>query len=81
MFYETERIVRKQEKYVKSKAYDIIEDFKRRGLSDEESLACVELSIKNTNAEDISSDFLSMARKILINNHGAKNVHTIKESI
>ena len=43
MFYETERMVRKQQKYEKSMAYDIIDMFKKKGLNNRETLACIEV--------------------------------------
>jgi hypothetical protein len=65
MFYDTERIVRKQEKYEKSKAYDIISTLKLKGLSTKESLACIEImSFLDSNNESKNA-ILNLAHQII----------------
>lgn len=64
MFYETERIVRKQQAYVKTKAYEIINDFKKAGLSTDEILACIDLTLINTVEDSVYVEFLLMAKNL-----------------
>ena len=65
MFYDTERIVRKQEKYEKSKAYDVIETLKLKGLNTKESLACIEImSFLDSNNESQKA-ILNLAHQIV----------------
>lgn len=46
MFYESERIVNKQLKYEKSRAYEIIQQLESRGLDDDEIISCLNLLMK-----------------------------------
>lgn len=62
MFYESERIVRKQLNYTKSKAYDVIRDLESKGLSDKEIASCINLLIKNGPSE-FQMDVLNYALK------------------
>lgn len=64
-FYESERIIRKQEKYIISRAYDIIGEFNKSNLSKDEMLACIELTLASNKENDSQRDFLFMAQKIL----------------
>ena len=81
MFYETERIVRKQQAFVKSKAYGIIDDFKKAGLSKDEILACIELTLLNEQENEAYVEFILMA-KTIINSEGVLDgVREIKEGI
>ena len=65
MFYDTERIVRKQEKYEKSKAYEVISALKLKGLSTKETLACIEImSFLDTNNESQNA-ILNLAHQIV----------------
>jgi hypothetical protein len=65
MFYDTERIVRKQEKYEKSKAYDVISALKHKGLNTKETLACIEvMSFLDSNNESQIA-ILNLAHQIV----------------
>lgn len=64
MFYESERIVRKQLKYTKLKAYDVIRDLESKGLSDKEIISCINLLIKNGPSE-FQVDVLNLALKTI----------------
>lgn len=65
MFYETERVVRKQKAYVKSRAYEIINEFKKAGLTDGEILACIQLTLINKPEDEGYVEFLLMAKNII----------------
>ena len=65
MFYDTERIVRKQEKYEKSKAYEVIGALKHKGLNTKETLACIEImSFLDSNNESQKA-ILNLAHQIV----------------
>jgi dTDP-glucose pyrophosphorylase len=71
MFYENERIVRKQVRVVNSRAYDIIQDLESKGLGDKEIVACIGLLLKQENSE-FQVDILNFA---------LKTVNTRQESV
>lgn len=62
MFYESERILTKQTKFVNSKAYDIIQDLEGKGLSDAEIKTCLEALMKEESTE-FQKDVLKQALK------------------
>ena len=51
MFYESERIVRKQQKYEKTRAYAIVNDLQRKGLSHQEMIEAVNILLMSENTE------------------------------
>ena len=63
-FYESERIIRKQERYEKSKAYDIIGTLKCKDLSMPEVLACIEVMSKNVENSESQVSVLALAHRI-----------------
>ena len=65
MFYETERIVHKQMKYLEIQALSIINSFLNKKLSIDEIVACLDVMLKEDISE-IKVDILNMARTILI---------------
>lgn len=65
MFYDTERIVRKQEKYEKSKAYEVISTLKHKGLSTKETLACIEVMSFLDNNNESQQAILNLAHRIV----------------
>jgi hypothetical protein len=68
-FYDTDRMIRKQQNYEKSRAYDIIGSLKARDLSDQEILSCIDMMIL-LDAEDQSETqikALFIAKQIVIN--------------
>lgn len=65
MFYEDERIVRKQQKYVKSKAYQKVKRLEDKGLSDDEIVGCLDVLLAQDNNET-QVDILNVARNIVI---------------
>jgi len=75
MFYETERIVRKQQAYVKSRAYEILNDFKKAGLSNNDILACIELTLINKPEDEAYVEFLLMAKNLIL----LEGVHDVRE--
>ena len=64
MFYESERIIRKNEKHKKTKAYDLISDLKKKGLSNEEMIEAVKILLSDNNNE-FQDDVLNKAKSIL----------------
>lgn len=64
MFYETERIIRKQQRYVKSKACSIISSLESKELTREEVIACIDVMLSEDNSES-KVDILNLARKIV----------------
>lgn len=65
MFYETERIVNKQQKYIKQKALNILNSFSDKKLSKEEIIACLDIMLNQDNTET-KTDILNMARVIVL---------------
>lgn len=65
MFYDTERIVRKQERHEKSKAYEVISALRLKGLNTKETLACIEvMSFLDSNNESQKA-ILNLAHRIV----------------
>ena len=64
MFYETERIIRKNQKYEKSRAYATISKLENKGLSKAEMLEAIEILLKDDNTESQQS-ILELAKRIL----------------
>lgn len=64
MFYENQRIVRKQQVYVKSRAYQKISHLERKGLSDDEIIGCLNVLLAQDNNET-QVDILNLAHKIV----------------
>lgn len=62
MFYENDRIINKQLKFVKIRAYSIIQDLETKGLSDIEIAACIGLLLKDETTE-YQKDILDYALK------------------
>lgn len=65
MFYETERIIRKQQKYIKSKAYATINRLENKGLDDSEISACLDVMLEDDNNET-QVDILNLAKTIIV---------------
>jgi len=64
MFYDSYRIIEKQEKYEKIRAYDIIESLEKTGLEAERLLYALEMmSVKSISEFEIS--VISRAKVIL----------------
>ena len=53
MFYESDRIVRKQRRFVNTKANELISSFESKGLKGEEVKAALELSLR----DDCNTEF------------------------
>jgi hypothetical protein len=62
MFYESERIVNKQLKHIKLRAYNIIQELEVKGLDDREIMACINLLLKDDSSE-FQKDILEFALK------------------
>ena len=64
MFYENERIIRKNQKYEKIKTYAIISDLEGKGMPAEEMIEVIDILISNDNSE-FQTDVLKRAKIIL----------------
>ena len=64
MFYDTQRIIRKNQKYEISKAYDTISKLENKGLSVPEMLEAIDILLKDKNTESQQS-ILERANNIL----------------
>jgi len=65
MFYDSARIIEKQQKYEKIRAYEMIESLEKTGLSSEYVLCALELMSKRSNSE-FQLSVISKAKVILI---------------
>ena len=63
-FYESSRIIDKQEKYEKIRAYKVIDSLEKDGLSDEKMLTVISLLIGKTQL-DFEKSVLSKALNIV----------------
>lgn len=70
MFYENDRIVRKQVRYINSRATDMIDDFEKKKLESEEIIAALELLLEDENNSEFRVDIINRA---LIMLKGRKN--------
>jgi hypothetical protein len=64
VFYESSRIIDKQEKYEKIRAYRVIDSLEKDGLSDEKMLTVINLLIGKTQL-DFEKSVLSKAINII----------------
>lgn len=64
VFYESSRIIDKQEKYEKIRAYKVIDSLEKDGLSDEKMLTVINLLMSKTQL-DFEKSVLSKALNIL----------------
>ena len=65
MFYESERIIYKNNKYEKLKAYGIISDLKNKGLSVNEQIEAINILLNSRNNE-FQTSVLERAKTTLI---------------
>lgn len=68
MTFDSERISRKQERYEKSRAYDIIDMFKSKNISNKEILACIEVMAFFDDNTETQVAVITKARNIIIQN-------------
>ena len=64
MFYESERIVAKNKRYVNIRAYSILHELKNKGLTPAEQVASVDILLEDETGE-FQIDVLNKARAIL----------------
>jgi hypothetical protein len=64
MFYDSARIIDKQEKYEKIRAYEMIESLEKTGLSSDYVFCALELMSRRSNSE-FQSSVISKAKAIL----------------
>lgn len=77
MFYETERIIRKQVVYMKRKADDIVRSFNNKVMSSDEIVACIDIMLTDDENTETRVDVLKIARKIIISNRETLDEKTI----
>ena len=65
MFYDSSRIIEKQEKYEKIRAYDVILTLEKKDLSNENMVAAVNLMMVEAN-NDFHKSVFSRAKDILL---------------
>lgn len=65
MFYENDRIVRKQQRFLNQKANEMIDNFRKQKLSDEEIIAALELLLADKNSSELHRDTVEKALAIL----------------
>ena len=65
MFYESERIVRKQRRFLSIRAKEMIDNFKSRGLKDGEIKAALELLLEDKEGSEWHKDTVKVALAIL----------------
>jgi len=63
-FYETDRIIRKQQTFEKSRAYDIIGVLKHKNMSYQEVLACLDVMIFVDGQSETQMQILTKAKEI-----------------
>ena len=67
MFFENDRIVRKQRNYIKSRAYDLLNSFKKENLSKDEIVAALELLHLDKSNTEFYVDIINKAQSIIKN--------------
>lgn len=65
MFYESERIIRKQRRFIDMKARELISDFESKGLKNGEVKAALELSLRDESNTEFRVDVINRAILIL----------------
>jgi hypothetical protein len=65
MFYDSARIIDKQQKYEKIRAYEMIESLEKTGLTSEYVLCALELMSRKSSSE-FESSVISKAKAILV---------------
>lgn len=63
-FYDSERMIRKQQKYEISKAYNTIDSLRTKGLKEEEIIKALKILLKDENTE-FQAKVLTRAIEIL----------------
>lgn len=65
MFYENDRIVRKQQRFLNQKATEMIDNFKKQGLNNDEIIAALELLLADKDSSELHQDTVKRALAIL----------------
>jgi len=65
MFYENERIIRKQMKFINQKATEMIDNFKSKDLNPDEITAALELLLEDPKGSETHSEIVNRAIVIL----------------
>lgn len=67
MFFENDRIARKQNSYMNSRAYDLIDSFEKENLNIDEIKAALELLHLDKSNTEFYTDIINRAQKIVKN--------------
>lgn len=65
MFYESDRIVRKQRKFINSKAHELIDSFKQNDLKTDEIIAALEVLLLIESNTEFDVDVITHAKTLL----------------
>lgn len=65
MFFETQRIINKQKKYIKSRAYTVLAGMKNIGLSRDQSIDHINMLISKSPSE-FETEILQYAKGLLL---------------
>lgn len=65
MFYENDRIVRKQQRFLNHKATEMIDNFKKQELNNDEIIAALELLLGDKDSSELYRDTVERALAIL----------------
>ena len=65
MFYENDRIVRKQMRFIDTKAREMLDNFRSKDMSDEEIIGALELLEADENSSSFHRDIVKRALTIL----------------
>ena len=65
MFYESERIIRKQRRFIDMKAKELISNFESKGLKSGEVAAALELSLRDEGNTEFRIDIINRAISVV----------------
>lgn len=72
MLYETQRIIDKQKKYIKSRAYTTLSQIKNKGLTDSQGVDHINMLLSK-NPSEFEAEILRYAKQILLSKGEDKN--------
>jgi hypothetical protein len=65
--YEFDRMIRKQQKFVKTRAYRIIQELEAKSLDNSEQKACLTVLLDNPDNTETQKDVLTFAKNVIEN--------------
>ena len=81
MFNETQRQVRKQQSYEKSRVYDLINGFKAKNLNYQEILLHINIMTASANNTETQQEVLSKAKQLIETSIDQEIAYETKNSI